>query len=363
MPPLHQRGQAVVRCLTHRSDDDRELTRRIRTGSSNPNGPTWNLPASTTTAAAAAATGAAASTANTGYGSNYGAGASGSGYGQQNGYGGAASTSTAGYPQPGAYGGRNSLPAPRFGNAPSYGTTSASWQAGSSGSTNAGAAPAATAAATPARNADEPPIRFRPSPFYRVDKALSQVATLIKAGQGDRKVATVKFTLTLAQLDLLNKAKESKTNPQYQVRLYCTSDTNYNSIRPQAHQFPAPIEFPAACEVKLNGLTVPANTKGIKKQPGTAPPVNLSGPKAPAIQTSGGSGYNSVDLIYTNTDKVYYIVAYLVEYTPIETIVNRVKAGKFRPKEEVIQSSESKLQRALEPSLRSSIPPAPQSSN
>ncbi|KWU42583.1 zf-MIZ-domain-containing protein, partial [Rhodotorula sp. JG-1b] len=181
------------------------------------------------------------------------------------------------------------------------------------------------------------PIRFRPSPFYRVERALSSVATLIKAGPGDRKVATVRFKLTEPQLELLRKSKEAKSNVQYQVRLYCTSDTNYNQIRPQAHQFPAPIEFPAACEVKLNNVLVPANTKGIKKQPGTAPPVNLSGTKGPAVSTTSSDVTHTVDLIYTNTEKVYYIVAYLIEYTPIDKIVGRVKTGKTRSKEEVIQ--------------------------
>lgn len=273
-----------------------------------------------------------AASTSTGYNSGY------NGYGQRqapaaaaaaatatNGYGAAtgsnAGASTSTYNPAGA-----ALPAPRFGGAYQQATApgAASWQA---------------------PRADEPPIRFRPSPFYRVEKALSGVATLIKAGPGDRKIATVRFKLTEPQLELLRKSKEAKSNAQYQVRLYCTSDTNYNQIRPQAHQFPAPIEFPAACEVKLNNVLVPANTKGIKKQPGTAPPVNLSGAKGPAVSTTSSDMTHTVDLIYTNTDKVYYIVAYLIEYTPIDKIVGRVKTGKTRSKEEVIQGSECGLNR------------------
>ncbi|GAA5876930.1 hypothetical protein JCM3774_000542 [Rhodotorula dairenensis] len=273
--------------------------------SSNPNGPTWSLPASS---------------ASTGY----------NGYGQSqastwnSGYGGA---STSGYHPGTGYPPYNTgLPAPRFvgGHSQAAAATASGASASGSGSWQQNA------------RADEPPIRFRPSPFYRIEKSLSNVAPLIRAGPGDRKVATIKFTLTPAQLELLRKSKEAKTNPQYQVRLYCTSDTNYNQVRPQATQFPAPIEFPAACEVKLNGSLVPANTKGIKKQPGTAPPVNLSGAKGPAVPTTTGTTI-TVDLVYTNTEKVYYIVAYLVEYTPIDKIVARVQAGKFRTKEEVIQ--------------------------
>lgn len=305
--------------------------------SPNPNGPTWNLPASGSWTSNAASTSGYGAGGTNGYGLSLSYGTGGSG---TNGYGDAGSNGS-GSGAYGGYGGYNrgyggsggaqsgSLPAPRFGGAYAAATTG----------TTPGA-PAGSSGSWQNAQSSEPPIRFRPSPFYRVEKALSSIATLIKAGQGDRKVANVNFTLSQAQLELLRKSKESKANPQYQVRLYCTSDTNYNQVRPQAVQFPAPIEFPAACEVKLNGVTVPANTKGIKKQPGTAPPVNLSAVKAPSVQTTG-SGYNSVDLVYTNTDKVYYIVAYLVEYTPIEKIVNRVKAGKFRPKEEVIEGSES----------------------
>jgi hypothetical protein len=92
------------------------------------------------------------------------------------------------------------------------------------------------------------------------------------------------------------------TSQQYQVRLFCTSDTNWNVSRPAANQFPAPIEFPASAEIKLNGAVVPANVKGIKKQPGTAPPVNLSAAKGPSVILSGA--VNRVEVNYVTTDKV-----------------------------------------------------------
>jgi len=97
--------------------------------------------------------------------------------------------------------------------------------------------------------------------------------------------------------------RESPNNPQYEVRLYCTSDNNYSIGRPHASQFPAPIEFPQTCEIKLNGVTVNANTKGIKKQPGTTPPVNLSSKKGPTVQIGPGQ-LNKIEVIYTNTEKV-----------------------------------------------------------
>ena len=47
------------------------------------------------------------------------------------------------------------------------------------------------------------PIKFRSSPFYRIDKALSSATECVRAGQGDRKTVTLGFALTQAQQALL----------------------------------------------------------------------------------------------------------------------------------------------------------------
>ncbi|GAA5979879.1 hypothetical protein JCM11641_007574 [Rhodosporidiobolus odoratus] len=239
-----------------------------------------------------------------------------------NGYG--ASTSTAGYGARPATGHAAALPAPRFG--------------GYNASIGASTSGAAGGASWQNQRIEEIPIKFRPSPFYRVEKSLSTVQNCIKAAQGDKKTVTVTFALTEGQRALLSKARESAANAQWQVRLYCTSDTNWNTSRPSSNQFPAPIEFPPTAEIKLNAVVLGANVKGIKKQPGTTPPVNLSGPvgKGPTVNLAGG-GMNRVEVSYINTEKVYYLVAYLVEVTPIDKVVEKVKAGKTRAKEEVIK--------------------------
>ncbi|GAA5931720.1 hypothetical protein JCM1841_003400 [Sporobolomyces salmonicolor] len=264
-------------------------------------------------------------------------------------YGGSASTSGRGTTTPavgGAYGGYSgaygaqpgstsvsgALPPPRFG----------AFNGAASASTSAGGGAASGAAASGSaswqnQRVEDLPIKFRPSPFYYIHKTLTPAVTLAKAAQGDRKVASLEFALTEAQRNLLTRARESPSNPQYEVRLYCTSDANYNAGRVTASQFPAPIEFPATCEVKLNGQPVQANTKGIKKQPGTAPPVNLSSKKGVSVSTSPGS-INKVDVIYVNTEKLYYLVAYFVEKTSVAKVVEKVKANKKKSKEEVIKS-------------------------
>ncbi|GAA5947804.1 hypothetical protein JCM3775_005240 [Rhodotorula graminis] len=274
-----------------------------------------NYGASTSTAAAVNAYGAPA----------YGAAAHGGGYGAPApGAAGAAAAARAGASTSAAAAASNNLPAPRFGGAGAYGT-------------GAAAAAAATAVNGYGRVADDIPIRFRPSPFFRIDKFVSPVVSMPKAAPGDRKTAVCPITLTEAQRTLLVKSNESPSNPQYQVRLYCTSDTNYNQMRSHVNQFPAPVEYPGVCEIKINGVTIAANTKGIKKQPGTAPPVHLSPAKGTTIALTPGAP-NRAEVHYINTEKVYYLIAYLVEYTPVDKVVNRVKAGKTKSKEEVIQS-------------------------
>ena len=96
--------------------------------------------------------------------------------------------------------------------------------------------------------------------------------------------------------------RASPTNPQYQVRLFCTNEEYFNPSRTASAQQPAPMDFPGTCEVKLNAQNVVANTKGIKKQAGTAPPVNLS--QVGDALNLAPSTLNKVEVVYVNTEKV-----------------------------------------------------------
>lgn len=84
------------------------------------------------------------------------------------------------------------------------------------------------------------------------------------------------------------------------MRLYCTSEDYFNPYRPADRQTPAPIDFPQTCEIKLNYGNVPANTKGIKKQVGTASPVDLA--KGGKLDITAGA-VNRLEVIYVNTEK------------------------------------------------------------
>jgi E3 SUMO-protein ligase PIAS1 len=84
--------------------------------------------------------------------------------------------------------------------------------------------------------------------------------------------------------------------------LFCTNEDFYNPSRVNSAQQPAPIDFPGTCEIKLNDEPVNANTKGIKKQAGTAPPVDLG--KAGSALSLSPDTLNKVEMVYVNTEKV-----------------------------------------------------------
>lgn len=182
---------------------------------------------------------------------------------------------------------------------------------------------------------DEVPVRFRSSPFFRIEQSLCQVTPLQRAGPGDRKSQMLQFALTDPQRALLLASKTSTGNPQYQVRLFCTSEDYFNPARSSAIQQPAPIDFPGTCEIKLNSHPVTANTKGIKKQPGTAPPADLS--KGSGLNLAQAV-LNRIEIVYVNTEKRYFLVVCLIEVTSVQQVVAKIKAAKFRSKEEVVQS-------------------------
>lgn len=89
---------------------------------------------------------------------------------------------------------------------------------------------------------------------------------------------------------------------KYQLRIYCTSSAYYTAptaFRPQPTNTPCPMEFPNTCEIRVNNNNLHAQTKGLKKKAGTAPPANLG----PHVRTTSGA-INKVEMIYCNNNPV-----------------------------------------------------------
>ncbi|TFK57063.1 hypothetical protein OE88DRAFT_1744009 [Heliocybe sulcata] len=177
-------------------------------------------------------------------------------------------------------------------------------------------------------------IRFKHSPFFRVDQAVSTVVECPEsAGSMDRRQGNLSFTLTTDQIAKLNSA-----NPKYQLRLFCTSSSFYspglNTYR--ANTGPCPMEFPPTCEVRVNNVQLTANLKGLKKKPGTAPPADLGKSVRMTPQMA-----NRVEMVYVNSQqgvppKKYYLVVMLVETTTVEQLVDRLQKGKYRSRADIV---------------------------
>ncbi|KAJ8595930.1 hypothetical protein M405DRAFT_720521, partial [Rhizopogon salebrosus TDB-379] len=172
-------------------------------------------------------------------------------------------------------------------------------------------------------------VRFKPSPFFRVDQAVSGIVECPESTSStDRKQQTLTFTLTSEQLTKVNS-----TTAKFQLRLYCTSNTFYSSGF-RASTAACPIEFPPTCEVRVNGAQLTTNLKGLKKKPGTAPPADLG-------RTVRMTAQNRVEMVYVNSQqpvqpKKFYLIVMLVEVTTVEQLVDKLKKGKFRDREDIV---------------------------
>lgn len=151
----------------------------------------------------------------------------------------------------------------------------------------------------------------------------------------------------------LNDDQRSKlTDPtKYQLRLYCTSSAFHSHNSPHLWSVRScPIEFPPVCEIRVNGVASTANTRGMKKKPGTAPPVDLT----KVVKTTG---MNRIDITYINNTtpfhakvsgdslvllsilrtkahahlQKFFLVANLVEVTSVDQLVERLRNRRARP--------------------------------
>ncbi|KAH9050423.1 PINIT domain-containing protein [Lactarius hengduanensis] len=184
-----------------------------------------------------------------------------------------------------------------------------------------------------------PAILFKSSPFFRVDQTVSTIAECPESSSsGDRRQQVLLFSLNADQI-----AKLNAVDPKYQLRLYCTS-SSYFALGASGLRFggnPCSIEFPPTCEIRVNQVQITASTKGMKKKPGTAPPAYLGS----SVRTALGH-QNRVEMVYVNSQtnsnqpppppKKYYMVVMLVQVTTVNQLIERVKKGKFRSREDVL---------------------------
>ncbi|TCD69924.1 SUMO ligase siz1 [Steccherinum ochraceum] len=184
-----------------------------------------------------------------------------------------------------------------------------------------------------------PTIRFKPSPFFRVERLVSSIVECPEStSQMDRRQQAFSFTLSADSLHKL-----SSQNPKYSLRLYCTSSGYYTPSPAFRHNTVCPIDFPPTCEVRVNSVQLQANLKGMKKKPGTAPPPDLT----KSIRLTPNA-QNRIEMIYVNsqqpvTPKKYFLAVMLVEVTTVDQLIDRLKKGKYKSTAEVLTKMKEPL--------------------
>nr|GAT49519.1 predicted protein [Mycena chlorophos] len=202
-----------------------------------------------------------------------------------------------------------------------------------------------------------PAFRFKPSPFFTVEEPVSIVHECVESYSAqDRREASFTFTLTAAQLAKLRPASGSaSTPPTHQLRLFCTSSAFYDpssapSPRTQTttkNNLDLPIEFPSTCEVFINDTQLKSSLlKGMKRQPGTAPPPDLrvgSGLDGGLRAGLGAENVNKVKMLYVNSTpagsvvayKKFYLVVQLVRVERVTSLIENIRDKQLVSAEEI----------------------------
>ncbi|KAF9515633.1 hypothetical protein BS47DRAFT_774015 [Hydnum rufescens UP504] len=175
--------------------------------------------------------------------------------------------------------------------------------------------------------APKPVIKFKPSPFYHAEYAISAVVTGRETSTtSDRGQILVDFRLSADDRLKIVSGK-------HQLRLFCTSSTFHSSSAPQSLWTTqlCPIEFPPVSEIKVNGRAIPTN-RGMKKKPGTTPPADVT--------KFSVSGDNKIEMNYLNnitpfSPKKYFLLVNLVRVSTVEELVERLRSGKTKSAESI----------------------------
>ncbi|KAG0331120.1 SUMO ligase siz1 [Podila humilis] len=122
----------------------------------------------------------------------------------------------------------------------------------------------------------------------------------------------------------------SQGDPEYQLMVFC----GWVDSPPQQ---PILMEFPAVCEIKVNGRVLEANLRGMKNKPGTVSPANIT-----RLCRLESADFNKVEFIYANSTKRYYASTHLVKRFSVQSIVAEIENGKFLSKEKMLQMIEDR---------------------
>lgn len=180
-----------------------------------------------------------------------------------------------------------------------------------------------------------PALQFQDHPFYRFSSQLSRPSILASPYTRETCTRTMSFKVTPSDIDALRDRK-------LMVALV--------SQRYHAPLAPRPIEFPMHTFIRLDDMTVQANTRGIKNHPGSTPPADLT----PLLLANPGNNHRVEITVQINlrdprkdehmASKSYGFVVVMLEVRSEEelkaVIMNRPHIGVDVTKEQIKTNQE-----------------------
>jgi len=99
---------------------------------------------------------------------------------------------------------------------------------------------------------------------------------------------------------------------------------------------PLDITFPQNIELRVNGEDAKANTRGVKKKPGSTKPADITA----LIKKHTGSS-NMLEIVYALTDKSYSVMVMLVTKNSVEQLRSVVEQRRVITIDRVLSDSKS----------------------
>ncbi|CAG8486954.1 7549_t:CDS:10 [Ambispora gerdemannii] len=171
-------------------------------------------------------------------------------------------------------------------------------------------------------------IIFKRSPFYEV---VERVTTGKVCNASNEKYRIfVDFFLTHSHLNKINP-KYNENSGKYQIRFFsCAAPETTHYMSRNAHV--ALVEFPAMCELYVNGDQLQTSLRGLKNKPGTVQPPDIT-----AFCNMNVKNSNKIEFVYANAVKPYLVMVQIVRSISVESIVEEIKRNRLISKEEVLQ--------------------------
>jgi E3 SUMO-protein ligase PIAS1 len=164
---------------------------------------------------------------------------------------------------------------------------------------------------------------WRESPFYKLQKPLA--LNKLPVFQSHRN--TVSASIDWRAQDLEDMRRDSNLR----VLLFCGE-------RPSTLGTTVDVAFPQQVEIRIGSQEVKANTRGIKKKPGSTNPVDITG----FMRTRSPQSASKVDITYACTDKIYDIAIMLAKNVQMEDLVGQVRSRRFISIDQVLRDMRSK---------------------